>query len=462
MNLAASDTEETSDPESSQPDAFAALIGLARMSRLNLLYYRSDQAGAGGEALLQAARRRGGNEIALLFHEWDDAPLPMLQQRLDEAIHHADPGAAPYFGDLPSALAHWQHEQGLRFFLILDAFDRHLARHADTPEVAEFDRALIRLASDPMLELHILLCMDENAAPTLDRLRPFLADLGQEYLRMPELPGAAPRPKRTAPQESPEMLTPPEFRPEWKEMPPNGPEEPTMPRTGPWNSASAPQPAGRPEPRTPAPPDISAPAEHAEPLLPILPPGDESPVVGQTETADHRAFGATPSAAEMPPAVQVERRDASTDRRSDAGDSTRGPDRRRRDFPALIESLPHELPDAPAHAGATARLKSPGGVDAPLRVYPWLHDRLRHRRLITLRLATTGMLASTVVCFVMLAAMALLLEMPKFGKPPAETAHIATPPAQAAPVAKTLSITDVAKALGLRLPQNRGSESDEQ
>jgi hypothetical protein len=411
MNLAATDNDPADKAQPDPGDAWAALIGLARMSRLNLLYYRGDQRDAGAPLLLQAARRRGGDEIALLFDEWEEAPLPMVQQRLDEAVNAADPGAAPYFGDLPGALAHWQQAQGLRFFVMLYGFERHLRQNPDSPDVAEFDRALIRLASDPMLELHLLLCMDEDAAPALDRLRPFIADLGQEYLRMPELPGAAPRPPEQAtPRDAPQALAPPAFRPDREDASPPAPEEPTLPNPDTWHVGGAPPAGGQPEPRLASEPGVAAPADDAEPVLPILPPGAER------------------------------------------SDSPRGPDRRRRDFSSLIESLPHETPADLPQPQPAVMPDTHARADAPMRVYPWFHDHLRQRRSIALRLAVNGILASTVIGFVMLVAMTLLYAMPQLGIPPAsDAANGVVPAAQAASSTKTLSFDDIARALGLRL-----------
>lgn len=406
MNFAATDNDPADNAQPDPGDACAALIALARLSRLNLLYYRGDQRDAGAALLLQAAQRRGGDEIALLFDEWQEAPLSMLQQRLDEAVNAADPGAAPYFGDLPGALAHWQHAQGLRFFLILYGFERHLRQDPESPDVAEFDRALIRLASDPMLELHLLLCMDEDAAPALDRLRPFIAELGQEYLRMPELPGAPRRPQEPAPPEA----TMPESRPAREEASPPVPDEPTLPNPGAWHTESAPPADRMPEPRLAGEPDVVSPIGDAEPVLPILPPGAE------------------------------------------VNDSPRGPDRRRRDFSSLIESLPHETPDALPQSPAAVAPGPHARFDAPMRVYPWFHDHLRQRRSIAMRFAVNGILASTVIGFVMLAAMTLLWAMPQLGSPPLpDAANGAVPAANAASSTKTLSFDDIARALGLRL-----------
>ena len=371
MNLAATDNDHADSPPPGHADAFAALIGLARMSRLNLLYYRSGQADAGSRLLLEAARQRGGNEIAMLFDEWEGAPLAMLQQRLDEAVNAADPGAAPHFGDVHGALAHWQHEQGLRFFLILHAFERHLQRDAEAADVTEFDRALIRLTSDPMLDLHILLCIDEGAAPALERLRPFLADLGQEYLRMPEVPGAAPQPSETTQRD-------------------NG-LQPTAP-----------------EPKAPA----------DEPVLPILPipplSHGAAPVESMEGFIDTGPTDTAPGEAEDSPGAPRRRRDFTALLETlNAAPLAAMP-------PTPIEAPPGAAYGAPPPASAET---TPLSSDAfPTRVYPWFTDHIRHRRLRTLRLFAGGMLTATAMCFTLLVVMALLWELPQLG-PSTGAAH---------------------------------------
>lgn len=373
MNFAETDNHPAEDSASGQIDALIPLINLARMSRLNLLHYRRDQAHTGSRLLLQAARQRGGNEIAVLFDEWDGAPLAMLQQRLDEAVHAADPGAMPYFGDLPGALAHWQHAQGLRFFVILYGFERHLARNADASDVAEFDRALIRLASDPMLELHILLCIEEESAPLLDRLRPFLPDLGQEYLRMPESPGTEPRQAAMG-------------------------HETAQPDADASPVATPSAPAAM-EPTSAAP--ESGASAHGEPTLPILPLQREVPGVG---ALTDRGQG-IPVDDPHPESAR------SGEHGADATDFTyrHKPQRRRRDFSSLLETLnAAPLARAPGTSepqGTQGASKAPAQAmraEQPMRVSPWFHDRTRQRRLTSARLATNGILTATAILFVLL------------------------------------------------------------
>jgi hypothetical protein len=445
MNLAAIDTEEAAGLESSRERAFAAVVGLARTSRLNLLYYRPDQAGAGGRALLQAAAQHGGNAIALRFDEWEEAPLPLLQQRLDEAVSERDPDAAPYFGDLPGAIAHWNDAQGAPVFLILDAFEKHLERNAELPDVAEFDRALIRLASDPMLELNILLCIDENAAPALNRLRPFLPDLGEDYLRMPELAGA--QPQQPAQQE---LEPPPEptFRPRFDAAPPEMRADAAhaglfQPDVLPEGYARAPAVTGPAEPALPlySPPD-------AEPQLPII--------RGEPLAAGGGESGAAADATETADAAP--RADHEWQRQERSNAAVAGSRRR---FSSLLETLHEAAP--PMADGADGADHATGADRAagalPARRYPWGDSRMRRRRLATLRLAINGIGSATVLCFVLLIAAALSWELPQLASAP-RTAEPAAQPQRvpAKPAAKGLTVEDVAKALGLRL--HRASDSD--
>ncbi|MBK4733330.1 hypothetical protein JJB74_01675 [Noviherbaspirillum sp. DKR-6] len=256
----------------------------------------------------------------------------------------------------------------MRFFVILYGFERHLARNAEASDVAEFDRALIRLASDPMLELHILLCIEEEAAPMLGRLRPFLPDLGQDFLRMPELPGIAPR-QVAAGQES------------------------SLPDVDKSLAAAA-------SASTSAAPESRASA-HGEPTLPILPLHEKVP--------DASALAGRGQAMHSDDAHPEGGRSG-----KDEGDATdftyrHKPSRRRRDFSSLLETLDAaplarapgtSEPHATQRAGNAPAHTAP--AEQPMRVSSRFHDRTRQRRLTSIKLATNGILTATTILFVLL------------------------------------------------------------
>jgi hypothetical protein len=192
------DKADINSQRSSGAGPLAAIIGLARLSRVTLLYHGPMPADDGAEreqaaALLAAAS--GGEEVCVLFDAASDLPLPDLLADIETAVLEARPQAplAPPMADAVEALAFWQEALQMRFLLIFHRFEAALAKSDP-----EFDSALLRLVRDPALDVSLLLMMDEAAAPLLDRLRDDIPDLGEDYLRMPEPAPLASAPASTA------------------------------------------------------------------------------------------------------------------------------------------------------------------------------------------------------------------------------------------------------------------------
>jgi hypothetical protein len=169
------------------------LVDLVRLSRLTLLYApaRSAKSAFLKSAVLPLLQRAsGGNarEVAVLFDAWDSAPVESLIGSIEQALASALPRlmVASHRGmDLRSALKGWETALGVTFVVVLDRFERYLARDAAHPEVQAFENEFVAAANDRALNTHFLLSLDEEAAPLLSRLRERIPGFGDARLHLP-------------------------------------------------------------------------------------------------------------------------------------------------------------------------------------------------------------------------------------------------------------------------------------
>lgn len=375
------DTDQA--PQGSASDAaLSSLVGLARLSRLTLLYH-GPAGNDGGREQAAALGRASNGDIVVLFDAGSDMPLPDLLSAIEEAVLEARPQAplAPPMAGPVEALLAWQQALDLRFLFVFYRFDVALAQ-AD----AAFEAELLRLVRDPALNLSLLLLMDEAAAPLLERLRAELPDLGEDYLRLPEpaLPAAL--------------------------------------------RGSAPMP--EPEPTLPAPP-FAAPATplRNEPALDI----PEEPASLTPDWLQSQEASFKPSGGLFWPEPGSEQEEDDGQATAEATPTPPAP-RRRRPFPSLLEQAAPDLsfdaddtatadePTAPIAPGARMEpvwtAPQPGVVPAyheprPLPLAAWMHKRQGRRRRATLALASAAGMSGSILFFFMLVLALVCWELPQ-------------------------------------------------
>lgn len=364
--------------------ALSSLVGLARLSRLTLLYH-GPVGNDGGHGQAAALARAGSGDIAVLFDAGSDMPLPDLLSAIEEAVLEARPQAplAPPMAGPVEALMAWQQALDLRFLLVFYRFDVALAQ-AD----AAFETELLHLVRDPALNLSLLLLMDEAAAPLLERLRTELPDLGEDYLRLPE-PAAPAALRGSAPVPEPEPIVP-----------------------VPASPFAAPATPLRDEP------------------MPDLP---DEPATPTPEWLQRQEPTFTPSAGLFWPEPGSEEDDDSGQATADAAASPQTP-RRRRPFPSLLEQAAPDLSfhadgaqttDAPTAPSVPGARKEPawsapqhGPAPAyreprPLPLAAWMHKRQGRRRRATLALASAAGMSGSILFFFMLMLALVCWELPQ-------------------------------------------------
>ena len=362
--------------------ALSSLVGLARLSRLTLLYH-GPVGSDGAREQAAALARAGSGDIAVLFDAGSDMPLPDLLSAIEEGVLEARPQAplAPPMAGPVEALLAWQQALDLRFLLVFYRFDVALAQ----PD-AVFEAELLRLVRDPALDLSLLLMMDEAAAPLLERLRAELPALGEDYLRLPE-PAAPSALRGSAPMAEPEQAVP----------------------------------------ATP----FAAPATplQDEPM-PDMPPASapSTPDWLQRQEPTFTPFAAAP----FWPEPASDQEEDSAPATTDAPASPQAP-RRRRPFPSLLEQAAPDLSfdaddartaDELAAAAPGARMEpvwtatQQGAGPAydeprPLPLAAWMHKRQGRRRRATMALASAAGMSGSILFFFMLVLALLCWELPQ-------------------------------------------------
>ena len=178
---------DDADAMASQHGEFlAGVLAMARISRVTVALESGTDA---GPALLEAARLTGHAETCLLFEDWEEQPLAAL---LEAASQASDNDALPPLADIGNgaqALQQLLHQAQARrrhsFLLILNRMERLLARPTHDPHYQAFEQALVALADDRELDLHLLLVMDESAEFLLTRLEHRMPGIGDGCLRIP-------------------------------------------------------------------------------------------------------------------------------------------------------------------------------------------------------------------------------------------------------------------------------------
>ena len=368
---------------SSKSGPLTAIVALARLSRLTLLYHKPVPGNDNVEreqlaALLAAVSE--GDEVPVLFDAGSDLPLPDLLADIESAVLKARPQAplAPPMAGPVEALTYWQDALRLRFLLIFRRFEAALAKSDP-----EFDAALLRLVRDPALDISLLLIMDEAAAPLLDRLRDDIPDLGEDYLRMPDLPPAAAMPAAAMPA-APPTAPPPVDR------------DAPLPETAlhPWE----------PDPLSMAPDHddrLDAPGED-------LSETERATAEEQRLQRRRRSFSSLLEQASTAPAPQA---DAEFD--VDDFAEFRWPEQYDEPDQPAAGVIGSDTLFAPPQAAPTPDTAPRYRERMPLPVSAWMQRRLPRRRRATVALAASTSAASTILFFFMLALALLSWELPQ-------------------------------------------------
>ena len=178
---------DDADAMASQHGEFlAGVLAMARISRVTVALESGTDAGS---ALLEAARLTGHAETCLLFEDWEDQPLAALLASAAQATVDDEPASLPDAANEAQALQQLLHQAQARrrrsFLLILNRMERLLARPTHDPYYQAFEQALVALADDRELDLHLLLVMDESAEFLLTRLEHRMPGIGDGCLRIP-------------------------------------------------------------------------------------------------------------------------------------------------------------------------------------------------------------------------------------------------------------------------------------
>jgi hypothetical protein len=145
-------------------------------------------------------RRRGhggSSEVAVFFDAWDGpAPLVRLLACIHEALGLDPPAPVGERLSLAGSLAALNMQTGGRFLLILDRFEQCLQTAPERDEARYLIDELVQALNRPLLPVHVLVCVTDDAGPLLAALfgrvpgnDEHALHLGEEPVRAPSAPG---------------------------------------------------------------------------------------------------------------------------------------------------------------------------------------------------------------------------------------------------------------------------------
>jgi hypothetical protein len=141
-----------------------------------------------GSARFPERRRRTVDtaqaELAIFFHEWGEQPLPALRKQICAAlsIEHAE---AESTRALVDDLAGWSKEFGVRFLILLDAFEHYLSAPPDRQGIEKFAQDFSQAVNTSQLAAHFLISVRDDAELLLDRFRTRIAGFDNSSFRLP-------------------------------------------------------------------------------------------------------------------------------------------------------------------------------------------------------------------------------------------------------------------------------------
>ena len=259
---------EAADPSYWHPELLA---GLLRSKRLTVLYgrpgtWRDGMVRRGLMPLLrpppQPLHTRGRTrrrQVPVRFDGWGPLPLQALRTRIDAEFSAAWPHGSP--DTLAAHLRAIGRQHQATVLLVLDGFERHLHERAERHDIERFDIELSECITHEGVPVHVLLVVDELENRALQRYTRWIANFGDDFLRLPSLsPQAA---DAHSPWHDTDILAPPEGDDD-EPMPPHG--------EGDWPvdvSLDLALPASEerpPAPQLPEPMPVAAPFTESEPM----------------------------------------------------------------------------------------------------------------------------------------------------------------------------------------------------
>jgi uncharacterized protein len=131
--------------------------------------------------------RRGSSEIALMFDAWEEDPLAALKARLLETMPPIARHAGWPDASLARSLAAWHDELDLRFFIILDGFERYLAAPEDDSRILDFAHELLRVLNAEV-PVNILISVREEAQAAFEAFQVRIPGFDEASFHLPALP----------------------------------------------------------------------------------------------------------------------------------------------------------------------------------------------------------------------------------------------------------------------------------
>jgi hypothetical protein len=273
---------EAPDPLYWHPELLAAPL---RSKRLTVLYgppgaWRDGMVRRGLMPLLRQPppaphdrlRRR---QVPIRFDGWGPLPLQALRTRIDAEFSAVWPHGAPE--TLAAHLRAIERHHHAIVLLVLDGFERHLQERAERHDIERFDIELSECITHERVPMHVLIVVDELENRALQRYTRWIADFGNDFLRLPTLkPQGADSP---TPWHDTDILAPPEGADD-EPAPPHG--------DGDWPVDLS------LELEPPASADTSAAAPAPTPeAMPVAPPFAESEPAAWPEAFEPHADGTT-------------------------------------------------------------------------------------------------------------------------------------------------------------------------
>ena len=220
---------------------------------------RPDAVAAPDPQPLHTRGRTRRRQVPIRFDGWGPLPLQALRTRIDAEFSAAWPHGSP--DTLAAHLRAIGRQHQATVLLVLDGFERHLHERAERHDIERFDIELSECIAHEGVPVHVLLVVDELENRALQRYTRWIANFGDDFLRLPSLsPQAA---DAHSPWHDTDILPPPEGDDD-EPMPPHG--------EGDWPvdvSLDLALPAGEetpPTPQLPEPMPVAAPFAESEPM----------------------------------------------------------------------------------------------------------------------------------------------------------------------------------------------------
>src|SRR5262245_20849128 len=125
-----------------------------------------------------------GAEIAIVFDRWTSPPLEALHSRILDAFRRERIPIVWPRSSLAANLAAWNQEFGVRFFILLDAFEQYLHAPLDQAGIAEFGEEFVRMVNEPSLAVNFLLSLRGEREGLLSRFQGRIRDFDDAFVRL--------------------------------------------------------------------------------------------------------------------------------------------------------------------------------------------------------------------------------------------------------------------------------------